>query len=468
MPKTVRVGIITPVRTLDPRQSRETVSTTAASQIYETPCKPAAKGDGPAEPQLLDAPVAENPKTWSAGVRPGITFSDGTPLTPAVAADALSRAEPVKQQGKVEVKGDKVVFNLNAPNPRFDLTLTLHQCSLLLEKSGRILGTGPYVPAPNSSLSEVRLQKNPQYRAPVAIDEIVFTVYPADKDGKPTSLLEAIARGEVDFTNTLSRTDATAVAAMRKAFQPANSTAILFFNCEKPSLQKPEARRALAGAIDRMSLAGISYQNALAFVATGLLPPMMGAFRDEIQFAPDRAKEEIKKAGVPSPLVLATVWAPRPYLPNPQPVAELISRQLAAVGVETRLVTPPTNDDFYKMCIRGDYDMLLAGWIGDTADPADFLEAVLRSDRVQGQALSGVPVANRSRFRSPQMDAALKEFREDRSDARRAAVLKLIVDEMPLLPLMYGPTVALSSWKIMNLEITPLGIPVFGAADLNV
>jgi ABC-type transport system substrate-binding protein len=466
MPKVARVGILAPVRTLDPRQSRETVSTTAASQIYETPCK-APKADAPTEGFLLETPVAESPKTWTAAVKGGIEFSDGTPLTAAVAAEALSRCEPIRQQGKVEVRGDKVVFQLDAPNPRFDLTLTLHQCALILEKAGRLLGTGPFVPAPASSLGAVHLVKNPRYRAPVAIDEIVFRVYPADGDGKPTALLAAIASGEVDFTNMLSRTDATAVTAMRKVFQPANSTAILYFNCEKPGLQAAPVRRALAGAIDRMAIAAISYQNALAFVATGLLPPLMGAFRDEIQHAPQRAQEELKKLGAPTRLTLATVWAPRPYLPNPQPVAALVAKQLGAMGIDTRIVTPPSNDDFYKMCIRGDYDLLLAGWIGDTSDPADFLEAVLRSDRVQAQAMAGVPQANRSRFRSPQMDAALKAFREDRSPERRSAVLKLLVDEMPLVPLMYGPSVALSSWKLTNLEVTPLGIPLFGAADLN-
>ena len=466
MAKVARVGILAPVRTLDPRQSRETVSTTAASQIYETACK-APKGDTPTEGLVLDAPVAEGPTTWTAGVRPGITFSDGTPLTAPLAAEALSRAEPIRQQGTVEVRGEQVLFRLQAPNPRFDLTLTLHQCSLVLEKAGRLLGTGPYMPSATSSLGAVHLVKNPRYRAPVSIDEIVFRVYPADPDGKPTALLAAIASGEVDFTNMLSRTDATAVTAMRKLFQPANSTAILYFNCEKPGLQNAAVRRALAGAVDRMGIAAISYQNALAFVATGLLPPLMGAFRDEIAHAPERSRDDLKKLGAPTRMTLGTVWAPRPYLPNPQPVAEAIAEQLAGVGIDVRVVTPPTSDDFYKMCIRGDYDLLLAGWIGDTPDPADFLEALLRSDRLQAQAVAGVPLANRSRLRSPQMDTALKAFREERSVERRAAVLKLLVDEMPLLPLMYGPSVALSSWKLTNLDVTPLGIPLFGAADLS-
>ncbi len=465
MAKVVHVGILTPVRTLDPRQSRETVSTTAASQIYETACK-APKGDAPTEPLLLEAPRAEGPTTWTAGVTPGITFSDGTPLTPATAAEALSRVEPVRQQGSVEAKGDRVVFQLKAPNPRFDLTLTLHQCSLILERAGRLLGTGPYISA-SGSLDDVRLVKNPKYRAPVAIEEVVFDVYPADADGTPTALLKAITDGKVDFTNTLSRTDATAVTGMRKTFQPANSTAILYFNCERPALQDPAVRRGIAAAIDRMGIAATSYQNALAFVATGLLPPLMGAFRDEIQYAPQRAAEELKKAGATKELVLATVWAPRPYLPNPQPVAELIATQLKAAGVPVKVVLPPNQDEFYKMCIRGDYDLLLAGWIADTPDPADFLDAVLRSDRVQAQSVAGVPLANRSRFRKPEMDAALRAFREDRSPERRAAVLRMLVEQMPLLPLMYGPMVALSSWKLSSLEVTPLGIPLFGAADLG-
>jgi ABC-type transport system substrate-binding protein len=65
------------------------------------------------------------------------------------------------------------------------------------------------------------------------------------------------------------------------------------------------------------------------------------------------------------------------------------------------------------------------------------------------------------------MDAALKEFREDPSPACRAAVLKLLGDQAPLMPLMYGPSVAVSSWKVKNLEISPLGIPLFGDADLE-
>ena len=40
------------------------------------------------------------------------------------------------------------------------------------------------------------------------------------------------------------------------------------------------------------------------------------------------------------------------------------------------------------------------------------------------------------------------------------------VTRFPLLPLMYGPSVVVNSWKLTNLEVNPLGVPNFGGADL--
>ncbi len=465
--KVLRVGILTPVRTLDPRESRETVSTTAAVQVYESGCR-APRGEGPAEPWLLEGLTADTPSQWSCRVRAGVVFSDGTPLTAALAASALDRCTVVRAQGRVEVQGERVLFKLDKPNPRFDLTLTLHQAAIVMEKDGQLLGTGPFVPAPGASLDKLRLLRNPRYRMPAAIDEIAFEVYPPTPDGKPQALLEAVSRGAVDFTSMLSRTDAAAVSGMRKLFQPANSTAILFFNTERPALQNPKVRLALAQAVNRMALAEISYTNALAFVASGLLPPMMGAFRDDAGFDLTRAKATLDKAGAkPSRLELVSIWAPRPYIPNPRPVADLLAKQIGALGIEVAVNAPADSETFYRLMMRGEYDMVLAGWIADTPDPADFLDSVLRSDRIQTEMKTSVPCANRSRLRSPEIDAALSAFRADPSPARRTAVLELVQAQMPLLPLMYGPTVAISSWKLKGVDVSPLGVPHFADADLE-
>jgi len=250
-----------------------------------------------------------------------------------VVAASLERAALIRSVARIEAKGDRVVFQLQSPNPRFDLLLTLHQAAISLQKGTSLLGTGPFMPAPGATLENLRLVRNPKHRNKVAIDEIVFSEYPPAADGRPQALLEAIAKGEVDFTSMLSRTDAGTVSGMRKIFQPANSTAILFFNVDRPALQDAEVRRALAMGIDRMAVAQLSYTNALAFVASGLLPPLMGAFRDEIPYDMAKAKAALEaNPSRPTRLNLMTVWSPRPYLPNPRPVAELIAKQHRDAG----------------------------------------------------------------------------------------------------------------------------------------
>jgi ABC-type transport system substrate-binding protein len=460
--------LLTRISTMNPREAWELVSTLVVAQVYDTPFA-VPKVDGPAQPVIFDPLVLESKAgfgVFSARVRPGVKFSDGTPLTPALVAQSLAKVDALKSQATVEAKDDKVLFTLKSVNPRFDLVLTLIQCGIVLEKGGQMLGTGPYVPAPGATLENMRLVKNPHYRAPVAIDEIVFKVYLPNADGKPEQLLAAIAAGEVDFTNMLSRTDAGTLAGVRKVFQPSNSTAILYFNTEKPELKDARVRRALACAVNRLAIAEVSYSNALAFAASGLLPPTMGQLRDNLECDLPKAKALLAQAAVkPTRLNLVRVWAPRPYIPNPQPVAEAVAKQLGELGIEVKITVPKTSDEFFRASERGEYDIMLAGWIADTPDPADFLEANLKSDRVQSHA--SVPSVNRSRLRSPAMDAALQAFRADPSPANRAPILKILNEEAPLVPLLYGPAVIITSWKVQALEVTPMGVPYFATADLD-
>lgn len=468
--KTLRVGIVARVHSLDPRQARDLVSTLAVQQIFETPYA-VPRGEGAAPPVLFTGPlVEEGGGRRSAAVRTGIVFSDGTPLTAALVAASLNNVEAVREQARIEAAGDRVVFTLRKPNPRFDLALTLNHSAIVLDKGGTLLGTGAFVPAPGSTLDAVRLARNPHYRARPALDDITLTIYPPDQDGRPEALIRAVEAGEVDFTTMLSRTDAAEVKGVRKAFQPSNSTASLYFNTERPELRTAEVRRALAFAIDRIAVTEVSYSNALAFAATSLLPPMMGLFRDGISADPGKAKALFAQAPAPRPsrLRMLTVWAPRPYVPHPRPVAEAIARQLAALGIQVDIVSPRNSDEFFRACERGDYDLALGGWIADTPDPADFLDSNLHSAHIQSpDAGRGVGHINLARFRNTAMDEALRRFREDPTPENRGVVLEIVAREVPLLPLMYGPTVVVSAWRVKNVDVSPLGVPHFEHFDID-
>lgn len=472
--KILRVGLLSPVRTLNPVDAVDNVSHLALAQIYEPPYALPLKAEEPLRPRVFDGPLKPEPfgppgQTWSAGITAGTLFSDGTPVTAAHVAKCLSRVQALTREARIEARGERVLFSLNAPNPRFDLALTLSHSSVLLEKGGQLLGTGPFMVAPGSTMDRLRLVRNPRYRRPVAIEEVHFEVLPVGADGRPDALIKALEAGSLDFTTMLSRNDATAAQGVRKNFRSSNATAILHLNTRRPALANRTVRRAITTAIDRKALTEISYSNALAFTATSLIPSGMGTTPDKYTHDPAKAKEMLDVAGIARPLKLEmlTVWAPRPYLPNPQPVAAAIVRQLAAIGVELTISQPKDSHEFGRRQERGEYDLVLAGWIADTPDPADYLEANLHSAHVRQVGHSAVGSCNLSRVQNADLDLDLRRFREAPSPETLGQVLTRVAEEALLLPIMYGPTVVVSSFRLQNVEIAPLGMPEFASFQIE-
>lgn len=471
--KTLRVGLLAPVHKLDPQGGRDFVSATILEQIFETPFALPAKIEQPARPVLLADALRSEPsprggRVLAAPVREGVRFSDGTPLTAELLAEILSRAGRLTEQATVEARDGQVLFRLERPAERFDLTLTHQYCQVGLARGDETLGTGAYRLAADSTPERIRLERNPCYRSPTSIDEILFAVYPPDADGHPTALLQAIDSGEVEFSNVLSREDLAQVRGVRKWLEPGSGTAILYFNTERPGLADARVRRALALAIDRPEVARTSYHNPMAFTATGLLPPMMGTWRDGVTHDPKRALHLLGQAGDARPhrLSMLVIYGPRPYLPQPRAVAEHIVQRLAQLDVAVDVRQAESMEGYFREAARGDYDLALSGWVADTTDPADFLEAILSPDSIPSPSRRIVFDGNLSRWSNPAAGEALRRFRQQPSEANKERLLALMREEMPLLPLMYGPTIYVYSPRLQNFRPSPLGIPRFAEMSL--
>ena len=195
--KTVRVGVGSALSKLDPRESADHVSSLVLAQIFETPYVATEGGSG-AVPCLFESLKLESVDglQYSAAVRPGIRFSEGTPLTADIAARALRSASVLAKRATVEVRGDRVWFTLAARNPRFELTLAQSGCSLVLDKGLQFHGTGPFMfeQRPNLRLlqnaTSIRLVRNPQFQGHALVDEVEFVVLPADADGTPRKMMD--------------------------------------------------------------------------------------------------------------------------------------------------------------------------------------------------------------------------------------------------------------------------------------
>jgi ABC-type transport system substrate-binding protein len=468
--KILRIGLLNPVANLDPRAPQDLLSTLLLAQIYETPYAAPSGGGDPAA-VLFSEPLRRESAdrlSLSAAVRPGLLFSDGTPVTAERLAEALRQVSLLAEQAEIEANGERVHFRLSRPNARFDLLLTHHACMVALDAGSERLGTGPYRKAPDSVPERVRLVRNPNYRGRPAIEELIFTVYPPDPDGTPTALLTAVQQGEVDFTSSLSREHIGGLKGVRKWMEPGCGAAFLYFNTERPLLADRDVRRALCLAIDREEATRLCYSNPLSFAATSILPPMFGRARDFLDYNVREAGRLLAQSGdaAPKRLKLLTVWGPRPYLPSPPRVAAYLASCIESLGIQVDVATPASRPDYFESIARGDYDLVLAGWIADTVDPADFLEQLLASERVPTDPSRIGFDANFSRWRHPATDAALDRFRAEPTDQHREDVLALVRTQAPLQPLTYGATVFAYSHRLKQFTPSLLGIPHFGDIEL--
>jgi peptide/nickel transport system substrate-binding protein len=467
--KTLRVGVLTPVNTLNPREALEFVSQLVVAQVCEAPFAQPAAGRVP-EPVLFQERLRQDGSTeYSAAVRSEVRFSDGTLLTARHVVDSLSRVAALREQAEVEARGERVVFRLARPNARLDLVLAQRFCGVALESRGTLSGTGPYMVAPGSTPDRTRLVRNPHSRRMAAIDEIVIQVYPPDAQGRPEALLVALEAGEVDFTNVLSREDIMRLKNVRRLTEPGSSTAILYFNTERPGLDDPRVRRAIALSIDRLEIAKLFYATATAFAATHLMPPMLGRGNDGLTHDASKARTLLTAPDVRKPerLSILLIFGPRPYLPNPRKVGEFIAAQIDKLGIAADIVPTGNLQEYRDRVQRGEYDLVLAGWVADTLDPVDFLETMLSSESIPVPERKTMFGGNLSRWRSPESEKDLALLRQEPSEEVRARLLKRIADEVPLLPLMYGPTIYAHSWRVKNFTAAPLGIPSFAELDLQ-
>ena len=454
MKDVLRVGFVSRWERRDPRTGLNYASFLVQWHIYEPPYR-LSPDSKQIEPLLLDPLVKESDAQgllYSAGVRKGARFSDGTELTADHVAASLEKTAAFKLHASASARGDRVIFRLKRPNARFDLGLARFDHGIVLERGAEFLGTGPYMLDGGTDMESFRLVRNPYRKQAALVPEIECRVYPMDVNGGRTKLLEAVNRGEVDFTDELARDELNRVEKMRKVIQLGFCTAILFFNTEKPLFQDKRVRQAFAAAIDRKALAAQSYSNALAFAASGMIPPLLGNTPDLIMHDLAHGRDLLAKAGAKAagPLVLAVIPVARPYLREPRATAELLAKQLGQLGFKIEVRQPGDVTEYRDWNARGAYDMVLGGWIPDTPDPVDFMESLLGSSGIPVPANQATRSSNFCRWRSPEMDQALEKQRLKPDPATWRSICDMVREEVPAFPLMYGPRIAVVSWRVRN------------------
>ena len=455
--KILRVGLLNPVRDLDPRTAQDSESMFVSKQLFEAPYG-TVYGTTEVEPLLLSGPLKRINATELRGtIRDDVLFSDGSPLKPEDVLSSIRSSSVVADHADVTLQGRELIFKLHRPNGHFALQLTHGQCGALKRNGETLLGTGPFAYHPDSTPEHVRLVRNPHHRPSPHLDELHFKTYPVDSYGRPTALIEAIQNGEVDLTNCLGRDDINRVSGARKSILPGISTCFLHMNTQSPRLPDPRVRQAIGHSLNRLELARLCYSNALAFAATSLLPRTLGAGDDRLHHDPDLARRLISEPDIEKPnrLRLLTVWGPRPYLSNPEAVTDEICRCCADLGIEIEVIRPKSSTEYFEYSIAGTADLTLVGWVADTMDPVDFLESILASYRIPTKNNLAV-CANEGRLRSTRLDELLQQWRATRSAQHLEEILDIVGNEASTTALFYGASVTIYGFSVQNFKPSPM------------
>lgn len=438
-----------------------------ARQIFETPFLASSTGD--AIPALFKEKLVEESGSaglkFSTTVRTDARFSDGMPVTPEDVVGALAQDPVFTSRASASFREGRLVIKLFAPNTRFDLFLTM--CGMLFrEKDGLLLGTGPYMLSP-SDKNVTRLVRNPHARTAAKIESIEVRHYPVDaQTGKPTALLAALEKGEVDLAPRLSWRDVNLLKSTAVVMKPVNSTCILYINNER--LKSTRLRSAIAMAIDRTVVAETAFgENPLAFRATGLLPPALGKTNDRLTPDTERARAEWQEAGgYAEPLSILYSPAPRPYLPAPAAVARHLRDRFRRLGATVETGELPSGELIGRLN-SGNYDFALMGNIPDSPDPSDYLSAVVGSDAVP-EGVEGASFAfNFSRYRSREVDDLIAAYRKDRREDTLAEIGLVLGRDVPMVPLMYGRACVAHSWRLRGFQPTVTGLVDLSALTLT-
>lgn len=415
---------------LDPQASSSGGDIAILAQMYEGLVRAPEIKDGPVsvpkwEPSLAtDWKVEDNAKIYTFTLRENVKFHDGTSLNADAVKKSFERliqkdhpAQPTKRPyatdladiAKIEAPDAKTVrFTLHDSNPRFLANVSLHAAFVISSKAidemaklntpakrekwliENTSGTGPY-----------RIARAEDYRGSESVTLTAFEDYwggaPQIKLLSFTSMAdhksrrEQVLAGAAGFTDTLLPSDWEDLKANKGVTLftwDAINIMYLAMNCDQsknyPTKDK-RVRDAIAMVVDRTPFVERYY--GAAKPAHVLIPYTMPfghpkdyrpktdtMSRDE---ALQTARRLIREAGVEGAVIkLILPEVPRPYLLYPRELADLIRQQLEPIGLKIEL-EPRKMAEIGEMVPKGDYALMLLGWMGDNGEPDNFWRPLL-------------------------------------------------------------------------------------------
>jgi peptide/nickel transport system substrate-binding protein len=332
------------------------------------------KADGTVEPGLAKEVEVVDASNLVVRLKPGLVFSDGTPVDADALKFSWERLVAQGQPGAQEAEF-KEFDTLTVTSPtelkvklKSPIAGAFYRLMRLTEtapvsptavKSGadfnaHPVGAGSFKLDQFSIASQtLRLVKNPTYwdadNIKLAAIEYVSVT--------PQALATAVRSGAIDYS-PVSAPDARALAGVPNfniVIQPSNGVQLVGFFCKnRPPFDNVKVRQALNYAIDRNAMNTAIYDGKgepMAGFHSSATPFYDKGLKDFYTYDPAKAKQLLAEAGVPN-LSFTTLFSPGT---DGQKGSEVLQQQLAAAGITTTLTPVTGTQDFFPSGLKGSF-----------------------------------------------------------------------------------------------------------------
>ena len=385
---------------------------------------------------LADTFQLRTPTQWYVHLRPGIRYSDGSPVQVEDVATALKMYSQVSgsfvggffpEWPTVEKLDDRsFMLNTERPIPVLDYLmsniLVTPAAANVPEDLQTGVGTGPYVVTQaDRGSGTYTLARNDKYWDAAPRVESVRVRFMPDE----SSRVVALRSGEVDVIDSITPDATDQIAGLSGvAIDRADGVRLnqLFYNFRKPPnspMADAKVRRALTYAIDGTSLVENVMQKS-ATASRGVIPLSLdGAIETgEYAYDPDRAKSELNALGLRD-LKIKIIWESGEFAADTD-IMESVVQMLSAVGVQATLQQFEPGGDIaqWRQGKAGDWDVLGNGYPSPTG-----LALTIMQGMYAGTAAKEATRDTYHGYLFPEITAIITQASEDADPARRAALL---------------------------------------------
>jgi len=321
-------------------------------------------------------------------------------------------------------------------------------------RPGNMVCNGPFVLDSWENGRYIAMKKNPHYwgKDAVALDEVRF--YPVSDTATEERMFAA---GELDITY---RTHTSKLPHYRNTgelrLSPHLGCMWVGFNCQRPPVNDPRVRRALALAIHREEIGKVR-DLGKGLESYGVVPPGMSHYQQQQRlFAEDvqEARRLLAEAGYPEgrgfPRVEMLYWLTDENRPIFEAIQAMWERNL---GIHVELVGQEWKV-YLSLLTQGDFTIARHRWYGDYNDPTTMLNIFMSKNP-----------CNYLRWSCDEYDAVMVRVQGEADEKKRIKLLqeaeRIFIREMPGAPVYWEASSHLVShqvrgWHPNILDLHPL------------